>query len=84
MGREPKCCLGRIFDFKLGYFDVMLALLLGVYSHLHLELKTRPRVCTVSLWLGTAIEINASSFFKNLYFHHKAILNLVCSRERNI
>ncbi len=38
-GREPKSCLGRVFNSKLGHFVVMHTLL-GTYAGLDLELKT--------------------------------------------
>jgi hypothetical protein len=36
---KPKSCLGLVFNFKLGCFVVVLALLYGAYSRPHLELK---------------------------------------------
>jgi hypothetical protein len=46
-GREPRSCLGRIFNFKLG----CTALLHNFMARIQplLELKTRPRFCPVSL-----------------------------------
>jgi hypothetical protein len=46
-GREPKSCLGRVFDFKLSSFVVLLEVLV-VHKHPNLMLKTRPRFCPAS------------------------------------
>ncbi len=47
LGREPKNCLGRVFNFKLGCFvDKDVPKLVGEWPHL--ELKTRPRILPVS------------------------------------
>ncbi len=48
--REPKSCLGRVFNFKIGCFgDVNV--LSCVEACRHLELKTWPRFCPVDLSL---------------------------------
>jgi hypothetical protein len=50
-GREPKSCLGRVFNFKLGCF-VMCTIAWPIQARLSLELKTRPRFHPVSLILS--------------------------------
>jgi hypothetical protein len=42
-----KSCFGQVFNFRIGCFVVVLSLLLGLYKHPYLELKTRPGVCPV-------------------------------------
>ncbi len=46
-GREPKNCLGRIFNFNLGCF-VMRTIAWPIQVQPSLERKTRPRFCPVS------------------------------------
>jgi hypothetical protein len=46
-GREPKRCLGQVFNFKLCCF-VMCAIAQHIQARLSLELKTRPRFCPLS------------------------------------
>ncbi len=41
-GREPKTCLGRVFNYKLGCFDDVY-LFNYVDIRPHLSLKTQPR-----------------------------------------
>jgi hypothetical protein len=41
-GREPKSCLGRVFNFKLGY-SIMYAIAQHIQERPSLELKTRPQ-----------------------------------------
>ncbi len=50
-GREPKSCLGRVFNFKLGCF-VMCVIAWPTQAQLSLELKTWPRFRPVSLSLS--------------------------------
>ncbi len=50
-GREPKNCLGLVFNFKLGCF-VMCTIALPIQEQPNLELITRPRFCPVSLSLS--------------------------------
>jgi hypothetical protein len=49
-GREPKMCMGRVFNFKLGSF-VMYAIARHTQARLSLELITQPRFHPVSLSL---------------------------------
>ncbi len=49
--REPKSCLGWVFNFKLGCF-VMYAIPWDIQARLSLELKTRPRFCPASFSLS--------------------------------
>ncbi len=53
-GREPKSCLGRVFNFKLGRF-AMLAVAWRMQAHPCLELKTRPRFHPLSFKFGINI-----------------------------
>jgi hypothetical protein len=53
-GREPKSCLARVFNFKLGRF-VMSAMARYRRTHPHLKLKTRPRFSPVSLSLSMVV-----------------------------
>ena len=43
-GREPKSCLGRVFNSKLGCIATLLSKCMACMQTL-IELKTRPRVC---------------------------------------
>jgi len=43
--REPKCCLGLVFNFKLGC--LMCTIAWPIQSRPSLESKTRPRFCPV-------------------------------------
>ena len=51
-GREPKSCLGKVFNFKLGYFASQQN---KGFAHMQplLELKTRPKFypanCSLSM-----------------------------------
>ncbi len=54
-GREPKSCLGQVFNYKLGCFDGM-HILICADARPHLELKTRPRFCPVSFVDGWSRE----------------------------
>jgi hypothetical protein len=47
-GREPKSCLGRVFNFKLGCFD-MWSIAWYRQGRPDLELKTWLRCCPVNL-----------------------------------
>ncbi len=47
---QPKSCLGQVLNYKLGCFDDV-HVPICVHIHPHLELKTRPRFCLVSLSL---------------------------------
>jgi hypothetical protein len=49
--REPKSCLGWVFNFKLGCF-VICTTAWPLQARPSLELKTRPRLCPVSLSLS--------------------------------
>ncbi len=57
-GREPKSCLGRVFNIKLGHFAVY-ALAQHIQVRPSLELKTWPRFCPVSLSLSMASHFNS-------------------------
>ncbi len=46
-GREPRSCLGRVFNIKLGSFDSKQLICMSQTQPL-LELKTRPRFCPAS------------------------------------
>jgi hypothetical protein len=46
-GRDPKSCLGRVFNSKLGHIATLLSKCMASMQAL-LELKTRPRGCPVS------------------------------------
>jgi hypothetical protein len=46
-GREPKTCLGQVFNYKLGCFDD-LHVLIYVGAHPYLKLKTWLRFSPVS------------------------------------
>ncbi len=50
--REPKSCLGRVFNFELGCF-VMYAIARHIQARPSLELKTRPRFHPVTRSLST-------------------------------
>jgi hypothetical protein len=52
-GREPKSCLGRVFNFMLGCF-VMCTIAWPIQVRPSLKWKTRPRFCPVSLSLSMA------------------------------
>ncbi len=54
-GREAKSCLGRVFRSKLGRIARLLSKCMACVQNL-LELKTRPRVCPVSLSLSIKIK----------------------------
>jgi hypothetical protein len=47
-GREPKSCLGRVFNSKIGHIAALLSNCLARMQQPLLELKTRPRVRPVS------------------------------------
>ncbi len=52
-GREPKSCLGQIFNFKIGSIVISVNTWHGQASP-HLDLKTRPRLSPISFctpWL---------------------------------
>jgi hypothetical protein len=46
-GREPKSCLGRVFQIKLDSFAVVKKVH-GSNKRPYLKLKTRPRFCPAS------------------------------------
>jgi hypothetical protein len=80
-GREPKSCLGWVFNFKLGYF-VMHAITRHIQACPILELKTQPRFCLVSLslsmFVSTFVVINETNIcftfklnIKLFFFHPK-------------
>ncbi len=46
-GREPRSCLGRVFNSKLGCIDTLGSKCM-VYMHPLLKLKTRPKARPVS------------------------------------
>ncbi len=50
IGRDPKSCLGRVFNFKLGCF-VTCTIAWPIHARPSLELKTRPRFSLVILSL---------------------------------
>ncbi len=50
-GREPKSCLSRVFNFKLGCF-VMCTIPWPIQAWPSLEWKTRPKFSPVSLSLS--------------------------------
>ncbi len=61
IGREPKSCLSRVFNFKLDCF-VMCTTEWRIQAHPSLELKTRPRFCPVS-WSLSMVALIAFFFF---------------------
>jgi hypothetical protein len=49
IGREPKTCLGRAFNYKLAEAVLKMCMkLIYVDARTHLYLKTRPRFCPIS------------------------------------
>ncbi len=59
IGREPKSCLGRVFNFKLVRF-VMFSIAWPLQARQSLELKTRPRFCPA----GLSLSMNKAKFLK--------------------
>jgi hypothetical protein len=55
-GREPKSCLGQVFNLKLGCF-VMCTIAWSIQVQPSLQWKTRHRFCPVSLSLSTTTAI---------------------------
>jgi hypothetical protein len=55
-GGETKSCLGQVFNFKLGRFDV-IHILNCVGGHPHLELKIRPSFCPASCSLSIEMDL---------------------------
>ncbi len=49
-GKEPESCLDKVFNFKLGCFDISVVAW-HTQERPRLELKTQPRFCPVSLSL---------------------------------
>jgi len=50
-GREPKSCLGHVFNFKIGHFPVMKEVH-GANARPYLKLKIWPGFCPASLRLS--------------------------------
>ncbi len=67
-GREPKSCLGRVFNFKFGCF-VMCTVACPIQARPSLELKTRPRFRPVSLSLTmTTIKVQPGQWHSGRTF----------------
>ncbi len=60
-GREPKSCLGRVFNSKLGCIAALLSKCLARMPQPLLELKTRPRARPVSLSLSMIEPIKSTN-----------------------
>ncbi len=71
--REPKTGLGQVFNFKLGCFDDEHVLIYADASP-HLQLKTLPRFCPVSLILSMATAFASGKYLQpSLMFTSKAM-----------
>jgi hypothetical protein len=75
-GREPKTCLGRVFNNKLGCLDDVHVLIYMDASS-HQQLKTRPRFSPVSLSLS--MDTGAC----NLYAF-SVVPSVLCENSKNV
>ena len=71
-GREPKSCLGQVFNFKLGCF-VMCTIAWSTQAQPSLMLKTQPRFCPVSLTLSMQLAINITKVIKLLKVQYSEV-----------